>query len=106
MHLVNLTPHAIVVLRTQAEPVTLLPGPGLAHCAYSTECVKTIDGIPITRQTYGQVTGLPAPQKGVAYVVSRMVAEAVRASGDLRDDLYVTGPLSTGHIACDQLSVV
>ena len=46
----------------------------------------------LARPTYGEVTGLPAPQEGIYYLVSSIVADALRGSG--RTDILVpdSGP--------------
>jgi hypothetical protein len=56
--------------------------------------LKMIDGIKIEVPTYGAVTGLPAAVAGRQLIVSTMVAEALRASGERRDDIYTpdSGP--------------
>lgn len=46
-------------------------------------------GVWIKAPSMGVVVGLPEPQEGVGFVVSRMVAEALRSSG--RKDIYCPG---------------
>lgn len=44
-------------------------------------------------QRFGSPTGLPAPRNGIYLVVSRITAEAARASGRTTDDLLLTADL-------------
>jgi hypothetical protein len=94
--LVNLTPHAValVLAEGEGEPVTLVipPSGQVARCAemasrVGTVCHResaTIRGgidVPVVKMIYGEITGLPEPQPGRYYIVSRLVAEAAAALG-------------------------
>lgn len=90
--IVNLTPHDIYFRDSHdSEPWLAAPASGqVARCSEEREGVGrvTTDSgveIPVNRVFLGEVTGLPAPQPGVAYIVSRVVAEAARG----RDDLFI-----------------
>ena len=87
MKLINLTPHAITVVVGE-KSLTIPPEPTPARCNTWLEEADRIDvdGMLVTvyKYTFGEVTGLPPKQKGVRYIVSRIVAEK---SG--RDDLLV-----------------
>ena len=76
------------------------------RCSQSEECVLVINGIALTRQTFGDVVDLPEPEKDVMLVVSRLVASACTD----RPDLLVPGPLvrdSKGKvIGCKGLSII
>jgi hypothetical protein len=75
--LVNLTPHAIVI-RVGETDLTLPPSGQVARVAVR----QVADGsllteageIPLYRSEYGAVENLPAPEAGVVYVVSGLVA--------------------------------
>ena len=84
MTIINLTPHG-VNLKIAGEMVEI-PSTGLARCVCNESKVGEVDGINIYRNSYGGVTGLPEPQEDTIYVVSRIVAEAVKGS---RNDVYV-----------------
>ena len=81
--IVNLTPHALNVQgRDGATMVTIQPSGTVARCASASEVVETVlvDGveIDISRTVFGEVSGVPAPQDGVVYAVSMLVASALR----------------------------
>ena len=84
MKIVNLTPHDIVV-----GDVTIPASGTIARCATITEPLD-VPGcpVPVVRQYFGAVEGLPAPTPETMYVVSMVCAQAV---GDSRDDVYIPG---------------
>lgn len=83
----NLTPHDINIVSQDGSPVATIPYSGtVARVRQTTVPAGTIDGIPITRSEFGEVTGLPEPQAGIYYVVSLATAKAAAH----RDDLLVT----------------
>ncbi|MFR0734471.1 MAG: hypothetical protein ACLSHU_10030 [Oscillospiraceae bacterium] len=77
MKIVNLTPHDIVV-----GDVTIPASGTIARCATITEPLD-VPGcpVPVVRQYFGAVEGLPAPAPETMYVVSMVCAQAV---GDSR----------------------
>ena len=85
--LVNMTPHQLNIVQLDGEVLTVAPSGFVPRCS-STEVVDgTIGGlIELTRQTLGEVEGLPDPIPGAFYVVSRLVASAAN-----RPDLLVPG---------------
>lgn len=86
MRLVNLTPHPVTLL-VGDRTLTIPPEPTPARCSETRTVVGAVevDGleVPVTVVGFGQVQGLPDPQEGVLYVVSRIVAEACRDRADL-----------------------
>lgn len=86
MQLVNLTPHAINILVGDAT-VTVPPSGQVARCAVTRRQVGTVevDGhtVPVFRSAFGAVEGLPAPEAGVGFIVSALVASAVPERGDV-----------------------
>jgi hypothetical protein len=56
--------------------------------------VGTIDGVPIFKNMGGKVSGLPQPQDGTVYVVSRLLAEYVK-----RPDVCCPNS-SPWHVVC------
>lgn len=90
MKIVNLTPHALNLMPNGPDgPVVTIPPSGtVARCATERTLVETVtvDGvtIPVNRTVFGEVTGLPDPEPGTVYVVSAIVAQAVR-----RDDVFI-----------------
>ena len=92
MHIINLTPHSIVHLRDNLlggqEAAEFTPSGVVARV--SSAPGTRIEGrdIPLfTAPTWGEVENLPAPQSGVIYLVSGLVAG--RAIG--RTDVFSPG---------------
>lgn len=99
----NHTPHAITITDTERPDdrsrwYTIPAEPESARVAQRNEDMGgflTDDNglsFAIARPSYGEVTGLPAPQEGIMYLVSSIVADALRGSG--RTDILVpdSGP--------------
>ena len=105
---VNLTPHALSIRMEDGSIQTIERSGVVARCAQKTEVVTVIGGIKVTKVTLGEVQDLPAPQEGTAYVVSRIIAEAVRDQG--RTDIFIPGPALRDDqgriIGADGLSVI
>lgn len=116
MNLVNLTPHSLAI-HTPEGVFTLAPSGevarvatineeaapiGITRTACHGECggCGQLDGecvceqlgvpwsIPTVRTSYGEVTGLPAPEEGKVFIVSGMVASAAP-----RPDVFSPGDL-------------
>lgn len=104
--LMNLCPHPINLYINGVLNSTIMPSGKIARCEQKQEYVETWMIIPITRQTFGKVTGLPAPHEGVRYIVSARVAEACPD----RKDLVVPGPAvrdeDGNQIGCEGFSVM
>lgn len=89
MKIRNLTPHPINVITPHGKKITIQPDTELAPPRVSTTSNATtpinIDGveIPVSIVGVGSLTGLPGERDGVAYIVSRMVAEAAPHRRDL-----------------------
>ena len=83
MRIVNLTPHEIRIGDVR------IPSAGLARCA-TVAVPMYVRGcpVPVVRQRFGDVSGLPDPEDGTIYVVSMPVAQAI---GIDRDDIFVPG---------------
>lgn len=89
MKIVNLTPHDLAVVLAD-ESVCEIPKSGtVARVATKREPARPIGGIQTFVTTFGEVEGLPAPENGVVYVVSGMVAARVPD----RPDVYAPGEL-------------
>ena len=108
MQFVNLTPHEIGIRIRMSD--IILPSAGLARVSTTEEQVGDVDGIPLVRTTYGEVSGLPDPADGVIYIVSAVVLDAAKRAG--RTDVVApdSGPSAIrndkGHIvAVRQLRV-
>lgn len=102
----NLTPHEINVVDAEGHHVLDVPASGIvARCSQHEQKITEIDGVEITRQFFGEVEGLPSPEEGTWFIVSRLVAQAAGLS---RTDLLVPGPLVRGEdgqpVGCRGLS--
>jgi hypothetical protein len=83
--LINLTPHPVTFVTEDGAVILELPGcPNPPRARENREAHGEVNGIPVNKVTMGEVQGLPAPQPGVGYIVSRVVAEAAR-----RSDLFI-----------------
>jgi hypothetical protein len=86
----NLTPHRITIHGVDGFAVHTVPPSGtVPRCAQTSTSVGQADWeVPITRQEFGAVEGLPEAEPGVWLVVARLIAERCPE----RDDLLVPGP--------------
>jgi hypothetical protein len=82
MKIINLTPHDIHLYLSNGEVITY-PSEGLARVESVPALCGTLDGIPVRRTTYAEVTGLPAPVDGVVYLTSLLVASRVPHRDDV-----------------------
>ena len=104
--IVNLTPHPITICDDNCSPVLTLPPSGMVarvkqerRLAKVLQVIQRLDDevtmdvvmVPVVEATYGEVEGLPGPKRGVVYVVSSVVLEALKGQ---RDDVVApdTGP--------------
>lgn len=101
VNIVNLTPHEIVLCGKK------IASSGLARCATLEQQIDVIDGIRVNHRSFGEVNGLPEPEEGTVYIVSALVAQAVRGQ---RNDVYIVDETvrdSEGHIiGCNALAKV
>lgn len=81
--IINATPHAINVVNERMEVVRTFMPEISVRVSSRTEIVGIIDGIPTDRTVFGEVEGLPAPQEGTYYIVSRLVKSALPDREDL-----------------------
>lgn len=77
MNVINLTPHPIVI----TGGVTFEPSGKIARVTAIQENDGDISGIPVKKQTFGDITDLPAPQEGTIYIVSAIVLSAAKDAG-------------------------
>ena len=86
--LLNATPHDLNIVQSDGSVLTLKAS-GICPRRESNEIVDQAIGLSeVTRQTLGQIEGLPGTAPGLYYIVSRLVASASD-----RDDLLVPGSL-------------
>lgn len=114
MTIVNMTPHALILLVEEDEgPLMGFVGYGaaaaLAHFRIVAELQSagivraatsvvpagevTVDGeiFPVTVTKFGEVSGLPAPTEETTFVVSLIAAQAAAAGGRSVEDLLTVG---------------
>lgn len=95
MNIVNLTPHELTIVNSDAVVALRIPASGqVARCAQITVTDKpvVVNGVQITTgvNSFGEVQGLPDQTKDTLFFVSALVAAAAWKAG--RDD--VVCPLS------------
>lgn len=81
MPIVNLTPHPVTV-RWDGKERTL-PSAGAARIIDTATPAEPVDGVPVAVIAVGEVEGLPDPQPGTYYLVSRLTAAAQPHRRDL-----------------------
>jgi hypothetical protein len=84
---VNLTPHPVTIYDDGEIILTVPPSGTIARIAEAPETIGSIDDIPITMVTLGELQGLPERQSGTFYVVSMPALMAALATGLDRPDL-------------------
>jgi hypothetical protein len=92
---INLTPHVLNVGTME------IPSTGLCR-------VKSTNGIQLEDELYsgpqwGEVEGLPAPEEGVIYIVSMVVAARV---GSSREDVFYPGTGPTDGAIRDEFGKI
>ena len=82
MQFVNLTPHSIRVVLDGGE-LEIPPSGTVARVAVKQKLVGNIDGIPLVRNEWGSIEGLPEPKDGIVYIVSSLVLSRIRGRTDV-----------------------
>ena len=89
MNIINATPHTLNILDNNNTVLLVIPASGIvARCTVQRELMEMLDGIPVNKTVFGELTGLPEEASDTMYVVSALAAQAGKAQG--RDDLLVT----------------
>lgn len=105
MNIINLTPHKITFMRE--ETITVPMSGIIARVAVKREQVGELNGLPICRSVFGEVKDLPEPKPDTVYIVSALVAQAVKGK---RDDIYIVDDTvrdeSGNIIGCRGLGVI
>lgn len=83
-NIINLTPHTVNILIGDKQ-INIEPSGTVARCYVERDTIGEINGIPLTQNRFGQVTGLPDPKEDTFYIVSSLVANACKE----RDDLVI-----------------
>lgn len=84
-NIVNLTPHVITLIDENGGK-TVIESSGIARCIQRDEKIGELNGFPVFKSFFGEVTGLPEKEEGTVIIVSAIVAKAMAGK---RDDLGV-----------------
>lgn len=84
MNIINLTPHDVNLLLE--DDVIVFKSKGIARVQQKEVLDEYFDRVPIYKNKYGEVEGLPEEKDGVYYIVSFVVANALK---DKRNDLLI-----------------
>ena len=85
MNIINLTPHAIVIEKSDGTQMTIDATKPPARIQQHNVLSHDVQGIPVSTVTYGVVENLPEPQPDTVYIVSSLVAQQCQH----RDDVLV-----------------
>ena len=102
MNLVNLTPHAINLLTSDGGTITLPPSGTVARVSSKSVPVGEVDGVVLTRVTFGEVIDLPAPD-GRCFIVSALVRSALPSRNDLASPGELVRDSAGNVIGCKSL---
>ncbi len=98
--IVNLTPHAIVLMDEEGSVIATFPPSGqVARVNTSVEVVGSLHGAPVKRTVFGEVNGIPDPEEGTVYLVSTLVAQAAKRGDVVSPDTGPTAVRKDGQIA-------
>lgn len=97
---VNLTPHPITI-----GGLIIPPSGTVARVSVAHDDAGTHEGIPLVRGTYGEVSGLPAPQAGVLCIVSALVRCALPHRTDLASPAKLVRDEQGRITGCEALEV-
>lgn len=75
MAIYNCTPHAIVVRKDDGSDTTFPPSGKVVRMPTETKVVYTVDGIPVSRTSFGQPEGWPDAGPNDIVIVSTIVAQ-------------------------------
>lgn len=90
----NFTPHTINVVLEEGTSFEF-PSVGVARVSSKEAPINTIGDIPVVKTLYGEVEGLPDPEKDTIFIVSYVVLNALRG---VRDDIVAPNTSPAGAI--------
>lgn len=102
--IINKTPHDVNIVDAEGEKIKTFKSEGTIRLSSQIERINQIGDVPISKTKYGEPEGLPEYQKGIYYIVSQLVKNAIPGRVDflvpaevMRDDSgKVLGCLSLG----------
>ncbi|MED0649938.1 hypothetical protein P9246_10725 [Aeribacillus pallidus] len=77
MKIINLTPHSVVI----TDGPIFEPSGTVARVSVQQVDDGNINGVPVKKQTFGDIVDLPAPADDTVYIVSAIVLAAAKAVG-------------------------
>jgi hypothetical protein len=80
---VNLTPHALTIYKDGEIAYEIPTSGNVARRAVSEEIVGEVNGTTLARTVFGEAEGVPTPEEGVMYVVSRLVKDGLAEREDV-----------------------
>ena len=85
--LINLTPHDIKIVDDEGNMIAFISRQDVpARCSVERKQIGWIKDYPLYKTSFGEVENLPSPQEGKYFIVSRIIAEAMKGK---RNDLVV-----------------
>lgn len=89
--IVNLTPHAINLVGQDGTQIAVFqPSGNIARCTTTKTVVSTVavgdTTVNVNRTVFGDVTGLPDCAPNTIFIVSTIIAQALK---DVRNDLII-----------------
>lgn len=75
--IINLTPHAVTI----TDGPTFQPSGQVARVSVQQVDDRDINGVPVKKQTFGDIVDLPNPQADTVYIVSAIVLAAAKDMG-------------------------
>lgn len=105
----NLTGTEVTVIGMDGKSVLLKPESWKAHCEVSREKVFDLGQIEVCRNLKGEIRGVPEKNKNTFYLVSRIVADALKEQqGRVGDILVPDEVIRKGGriVSCKSLAMV
>lgn len=91
MNIINLTPHAIVLVSETGETATIQPSGQIARCSQRRETIGSVTvgalSVSMTRNVMGALEGLPPATEDTVFIVSLVAAKAAADAGRTEDIL-------------------
>jgi len=82
--IINLTPHEVTLVDDNGNIITTFPPSGIvARVSVKIVRVTTINNIPVTTSSFGEVENLPEPNDEEVFIVSSLVAQRCKHRKDV-----------------------
>jgi len=104
--IINKVPHAVYILDDNDNILRVFPkSKGMIRVEENTSDIGVIDGVPICSTIWGDTTDVPEPQKGLYYIVSQLVKNALPKRPDLLVPKNVVRDINGNIIGCRRLDL-